>query len=332
MTSLITRRRSLALGLASLAVGAAPRTSSAQGKYPVRPIRLIVPRSAGGPLDIVARQWGEKVRSTLGTVVIENQGSAGGIVGTAAVARAQPDGYTLALSSTSDLVLNPLLQPNLSFDAAKDFAAIAILVHSVGAIVVHADVPVKSLSELVAYAKANPSKLSYGSAGAGTMSNLTGELFKQLAGLPGIVHVPYKGSAPGFHDLVSGHIPMMAFNISDQAIELHKAGKVRILTVASEKRIAPLPDVPTSAEAGYPDFIAQLFLGLFAPASTPAPIIEQISSETQRVMADKDFLEKLAGQGFEPVIGSTPASATKYVRDEIVRWGPVLKAAGMKAS
>ena len=163
---------------------------------------------------------------------------------------------------------------------------------------VNADVPVKSLSELVAYAKANPGKLSYGSAGAGTMSNLTGELFKQLAGLPNIVHIPYKGSNPAFHDLVSGHIPMMVFNISDQAVELHKAGKVRILAVASDKRAAPLPDVPTAAEAGYPAFVAQLFIGLFAPAATPAPIIEQISSETQRVMADKEFLEKLVGQGF----------------------------------
>ncbi len=197
---------------------------------------------------------------------------------------------------------------------------------------VNADVPVKSLSELVAYAKANPGKLSYGSAGAGTMSNLTGELFKQLAGLPNIVHIPYKGSNPAFHDLVSGHIPMMVFNISDQAVELHKAGKVRILAVASDKRAAPLPDVPTAAEAGYPAFVAQLFIGLFAPAATPAPIIEQISSETQRVMADKEFLEKLVGQGFEPVIGSTPASATQYVRDEMARWEPVLKAAGMKAS
>lgn len=332
MTSLITRRRTLALGLASLAAGTASGKVSAQGKYPDRAIRLVVPRAAGGPLDVVGRQWAEQVKSTLGTVVIENQGGGGGIVGTAAVARAQPDGYTLALSSTSDLVLNPLLQPNLPFDAAKDFAAISILVHSVGAIVVHADVPAKNLSELVAHAKANPGKLSYGSAGAGTMSNLTGELFKQLAGVPDIIHVPYKGSAPGFHDLVSGHIPMMAFNISDQAIELHKAGKVRILAVATDRRIGPLPDVPTGAEAGYPAFVAQLFLGLFAPAATPAAIVEQINRETQKAMADKAFQDKLSGQGFEPVIGSTPATATKYVRDEIARWEPVLKAAGMKAS
>ncbi len=331
MQPLITRRHALALGLSSLAAGAGPQALWAQGKYPDRPIRLIVPRAAGGPLDVVARQWAEKVKSSLGTVLIENMGGGGGTIGTAAVARAQPDGHTLALSSTSDLVLNPMLMSNCPFNAATDFAAIAILVHSTGAIVVNSAVPAKSLREFVAYAKANPGKLSYGSAGAGTMSNLTGELFKQLAGVTDIVHIPYKGSSPGLTDLVSGHIPMMALNLSDQAIELHKSGKIRILAVASGQRVAALPEVPTGSEEGYPAFVAQLFLGLFAPAGTPAPIIEQISQTTQQVMGDKAFLERLTDQGLEPVIGSTPATATKYVTDEIARWRPVLSAAGMKA-
>ena len=191
---------------------------------------------------------------------------------------------------------------------------------------VNADVPVKSLSELVAYAKANPGKLSYGSAGAGTMSNLTGELFKQLAGLPNIVHIPYKGSNPAFHDLVSGHIPMMVFNISDQAVELHKAGKVRILAVASDKRAAPLPDVPTAAEAGYPAFVAQLFIGLFAPAATPAPIVARLNSEIGKILRTDAVKERLAAVGLAVAAG-TPADLAEIVRNGIAVRGELVKAA-----
>jgi tripartite-type tricarboxylate transporter receptor subunit TctC len=203
---------------------------------------------------------------------------------------------------------------------------------SVAAIVVNASLPVKTLPELVAYAKANPGKLSYGSAGAGTMANLAGEMFKQLAGLPDIVHVPYKGAAPGLSDLVAGHIPMMAANVSDAAIELHKAGKVRILVATSEQRISAAPDVPTGIELGYPDFIAQLFMGLFAPAATPKPIIGQLAQATQQAMADTDFQAKLTAQAYDPVTDSDPAKAAKYMQEELARWTPVLKASGMKTN
>ncbi|MDB5601983.1 MAG: hypothetical protein JWN71_4027 [Xanthobacteraceae bacterium] len=331
MKNKVDRRQALGLALTSLAAAFAPFPAFGQGKYPDRPIRLIVPRSAGGPLDVVGRQWADRVRPLLGTVVIENVGGGGGTIGTAITARAKPDGYTLVLGSTSDLVLNPVIMPNLGYDPIKDFAPISIMASSVAAIVVHAGLPVKTLQELVAYAKANPGKLSYGSAGGGTMSNLSGELFKQLAGVPDIIHIPYKGSAPGFTDLVAGHIPMMALNISDQAVELHKAGKVRILAVASEQRIGALPDVPTGAEAGYPDFVAQLFMGLFAPADTPKPIIDKLAQVTLQVMADKEFQAKLAAQGFEPVTDSGPAKATQYMKDELVRWTPVMHAAGLTA-
>jgi tripartite-type tricarboxylate transporter receptor subunit TctC len=326
----VDRRVALELMLAALAVGIAPFPAFGQGRYPERPIRLIVPRPAGGVVDIIGRQWAERVRTTLGSVFVENAGGGGGTIGTAAAAHASPDGYTLVIGSTSDLVLNPVIMPHLTYDAAKDFAPISIMAISVGAIMVNASLPVKTLAELVAYAKANPGKLSYGSAGAGTVANFAGELFKQLAGLPDIVHIPYKGAAPGIADLVAGHIPMMAANVSDAAIELHKAGKVRILVAASEQRISAAPDVPTGAEAGYPGLIAQLFLGLFAPAGTPKPIIEQLSKATQQAMADKDFQSKLTAQGYEPVLNSDPAKAAQYMQDERARWTPVLKSSGMK--
>jgi tripartite-type tricarboxylate transporter receptor subunit TctC len=328
----VNRRQALGLTLATLAAGAATFPAFGQNAYPDRPIRLIVPRPAGGVVDIIGRQWADQVRTSLGSVVIENVGGGGGTIGTATAAHAAPDGYTLLIGTTSELVLNPVLMQNLTYDAAKDFTPVSIMAVSVAAIVVNAALPVKTLAELVAYAKANPGKLSYGSAGGGTMANLAGELFKQLAGLPDIVHIPYKGAAPGLADLVAGHIPMMAANVSDAAIELHKAGKVRILAAASEKRITAAPEVPTGAEAGYPGFIAQLFMGLFAPAGTPKPVIDKLSKTTQEAMADKDFQSKLITQGYEPVVDSDPAKAAKYLKEEQARWAPVLKASGMKSN
>lgn len=332
MNDKFDRRVALELVLATLVAGIAPFPALGQRGYPDRPIRLIVPRPAGGVVDIVGRQWAERVRTSLGSVFIENVGGGGGTIGTSAAAHASPDGYTLVIGSTSDLVLNPVIMPNITYDPAKDFAPVSIMAISVGAIIVNASLPVKTLPELVAFAKANPGKLSYGSAGAGTMANLAGEMFKQLAGLPEIVHIPYKGAAPGLADLVAGHIPMVAATISDAAIELHKSGKVRILVAASDQRITAVPDVPTGAEAGYPGFIAQLFMGLFAPAGTPKPIIDRLAKATQEAMTDKDFQSKLTAQGYEPVVNSDPIKTAAYMQEERTRWTPVLKASGMKVN
>jgi tripartite-type tricarboxylate transporter receptor subunit TctC len=327
----MNRRDFLSRLLASAPAAAAfPSWSFAQDRYPERAIRLIVPRSAGGVVDVVARQWAEAVRAPLGAVVIENQGGGGGMIGTATAAHAPADGYTLLLGSTSDLVLNPAIMPQMQYDASRDFAAIAIMAISVAAIIVTPSVPAHTLAELVAYAKANPGKLSYGSAGAGTMSNLAGELFKQLADLPDIVHIPYKGAAGAYPDLMGGQIPMVAGNISAQIIELHRAGKIRILAVTTDKRLAAAPDIPTAAESGYPDLIAQLFLGLFAPAATPPAIIAQLAAVTHDVMADREFQTKLVNSGFEPVLDSGPEKTAQYLKTEAVRWTPILKASGMK--
>jgi tripartite-type tricarboxylate transporter receptor subunit TctC len=197
-------------------------------------------------------------------------------------------------------------------------------------IMVNPSVPAKNLKELVAYAKANPGKLSYGSAGAGTMSNLCGELFKKLAGLPDIVHIPYKGAAPGYTDLIVGTIPIMTSNITGTVLEMHKAGQVRILAVATDHRLSAAPDIETTAEADYPDLTAQLFVGLFAPAGTPRPIIDRLAKVTQEVVVNKNFQGKLQDAGFEQVVDFGPDRTAKYLAQEQVRWVTILKESGLK--
>ena len=328
----MNRRDFLNLSLASATSAFAFAPSAfAQARYPDRPIRLVVPRSAGGVVDVVGRQWAEAVRAPLGTVVVENQGGGGGVIGTANVAHATGDGYTLLMGSTSDLVLNPAIMAQPQYDPIKDFAPVSIMAISVAAIMINPAVPAHTLQEFVAYAKANPGKLSYGSAGVGTMSNLAGELFKQLAGVPDIVHIPYKGASGSYPDLLGGQIPMVAANISGETLQLHRTGKIRMLVAMTDKRLAGAPEIPTAAEAGYPDLIAQLFMGLFAPAGTPPAVVTQIANVTHDVMADKALQQKLIDSGFEPVLDSGPEKTAQYLKAEVTRWTPILKASGMKA-
>ncbi len=323
-------RRSLTLlGLGSLAA-ARLSPAFAQSEYPQRPIRMIVPRSAGGVLDIIGRHWANWATSNLGTVVVENYGGGGGMTGTAMVSHAAGDGYTLLLGSTSDLVLNPTLSTVHLYDPVKDFSSVSGLAVSVVAVMVHPSVPAHNLKELVAYAKANPGKLSYGSAGAGTMSNLCGELFKKVAGVPDIVHVPYKGGSGGTSDLIAGAIPMATLNITGTVLAMHKAGQIRILAVATDRRLSAAPDIPTTAEAGYPDLIAQLFVGLFAPAGTPKPIIERLAKVTQAAAVTKEFQDNLQSAGFDPVVNFGPERTTQYLGEELTRWTPILKQSGLK--
>jgi tripartite-type tricarboxylate transporter receptor subunit TctC len=327
----MNRRDLLGLGLASLSATALTAlAASAQGKYPERPIKLMVAFSAGGVNDVVARQWAERVKTILGSVYVENQGGGGGVIGTSEIARAQPDGYTIGLGSTSTMVLNPMTMAKVPYDAAKDFVPIVIIAVSTTSIVVHESVPVRTLQELIAYAKANPGKLSYGSAGTGTMSNLSGELFKQLTGLNDLVHIPYKGAGPGITDLVSGHIPMMTPNVTGQVLEFHRTGKIRILAVNGAQRLGAAPDIPTAIEQGVPNMIGLLFLGLFAPAATPKPIIDRIVDATHTAMADADFQKVLLAAGLEPVPDSNSEKAKRFMDEEIARWGPVVKASGFK--
>ena len=250
--------------------------------------------SAGGVNDVVGRQWADRMKTLLGTVYVENQGGGTGTIATGEVARAQPDGHTILLGSTSTMVLNPMTMARVPYDAVKDFTPIAILCVSTTSIVVHASVPVRTLEEFVAHAKANPGKLSYGSAGTGTMSNLSGELFKQLSGLRDLVHIPYKGAGPGLADLVSGHIRAMTPNITGQVLELHRAGKIRILAMNAPERLKAAPEIPTAIEQGLPGMIGQLFLGLFVPAATPRAIVDRIGEATRKAMSDDGVSEDLA--------------------------------------
>jgi len=323
------RRHILAL-FAALSATALPLLGLAQGAFPERPIKLVVAFAAGGVNDIVARHWAERMRPLLGTVYVENQGGGTGTIASGEVARSQGDGYTILLGSTSTMVLNPMTMAKVPYDVAKDFVPIGILAVSTTSIVVHASVPVKTLRELIAYAKANPGKLSYGSAGAGTMTNLAGELFKQLTGLSDIVHVPYKGAGPGLSDLVSGHIPMMTPNITAQVLELHRTGKIRILAVNAPERLTATPEIPTAAEEGLPNMVGQLFLGLFAPAGTPRTIVDRIAEATRRAMADQEFQKVLVASGLEAITDSDSEKARAFIDAEIARWGPVVKAAGFK--
>jgi tripartite-type tricarboxylate transporter receptor subunit TctC len=324
------RRDLLALGLASISAHAlAPVQAFTQSSYPDRPIKLLVPFVPGGVVDALGRLWTEKVKAHLGSVYVENQGGAGGVIGAQEVARAATDGYTLLLGNTSTQVLTPAGMAKPPYDAVRDFAPISIIAITATSLVVHPSVPAKTLKELIDYARASPGKLSYGSAGAGTLTNLTGEMFKHLIGVNDIVHVPYKGAGPGIADLVSGHIPLMTPNVTGQLLELHRVGKVRILVVTSPTRLKGAPDIPTAVESGLPDMVAQLFIGLFAPAGTPKLIIDRIAQATTAVMADKDFQSTLVKSGFEPVVDSDPEKARQFISGEAIRWPPILKAAGM---
>jgi len=322
----MNRRGMLASGLSALSVAMATRGFA----YPDRVIKLIVPFSPGGATDVVGRLWAEKMKLVLGTVVTENRGGGGGVTGAAEVARAQPDGHTFLFGNTSTQVLIPAIMPHPPYDPLKDFVGIYILCNTPTSIVVHASVPARNLAELIAYAKTSPGKLSYGSAGAGTLTNLAGELFKQLIGAPDIVHIPYKGAAPGVADLASGHIPMMTPNVGGPLIEFHRAGKVRILAVNAATRIKAAPDIPTAIEAGLPGMIAGNLNGLFAPVGIAQPIIEQIAEATRQMMGDADVQRILVSSGFEPILDSGPEATRQFIAEELARWTPIIKTTGFK--
>ncbi|HLH97542.1 MAG TPA: tripartite tricarboxylate transporter substrate binding protein [Xanthobacteraceae bacterium] len=327
----MNRRELLAAGLGLLPMLIALlRPRLARAAYPEHPIRLIVPFAAGGASDVIGRLWAQKVRGDLGTVVIENKAVGGGALGASEVARAGPDGYTLLFGNTSTQVPLPVLMRNPPYEPLRDFAAIYIMCTAPNVIVVNQAVPARTLRELIAYAKANPGRLSYGSAGTGTLCNLAGELFKQLIDAPDIVHIPYKGSAPGLADLVSGQIPMMTPNIGGPLIDLHRTGKVRILAVAAETRLRAAPDIPTAREAGLPGMIAANFNGLFAPAGVAAATIAQLAGATARLMTEQSFQDLLLASGFEPTASSSPHEAQRLVADGLARWTPIMQKLNLK--
>jgi tripartite-type tricarboxylate transporter receptor subunit TctC len=326
---IMKRRDLLVLGLAA-AIGLWPHGAPAQGKYPERPIRLIVPFAPGGETDLIGRLWAQKAAPHLGgTIVVENKAGAGGSVGTAEVARARPDGYTLLSGQTTTHVINPIAMSKPPYDPLKDFVPIGVVSTTPTSILVHPSVPAKNLQELIALARANPGKYSFGSAGSGTITNLTGELFKLQAGGLNIVHVPYKGGAPAIQDVVAGHIPMATLILSS-ALPHHRSGRVRILAVCNPTRVASAPDIPTAAEAGMPGMQVQVFNAIFAPAGTPQPVINALHQATVNAKSEDGFRRELERAGAEMVADSGPEKAAEFIRSEIARWTPIIRASGFK--
>src|SRR6185503_9960145 len=270
------RRQFLYLTAGVAALPAASCIARAQA-YPSRPIRLVIPFPPGGAYDAVGRPLADKMRPLLGTVVVDNIGGGGASLGAAAVARARPDGYTLLLGGTLPHVNEALLKSQPLYDPVKDLDPIAAVAANVLCIAVHPSVPASTLKELIAYARANPGRLSYGHAGIGSIQHLTGELFKSLTGTPGIVQVPYRGTGPVITDLVGGQIPMGTPGVTGQVLELHKSGRLRILAVTSAKRLAAAPELPTAAELGFPGMIVRGSIGVLAPAGTASAIVERIA-------------------------------------------------------
>ena len=259
------RRKFLQLTAGLAALPAMPGTAWAQA-YPARPIRLVVPFPPGGAFDFVGRPWADRMKPLVGTVVIENIGGGGSSLGAAAVARASPDGYTILLGGTQTHVNEALLKSRPLYDAGKDLDPIASVAANALCIAVHPAVPAQDLNELIAYAKANPGKLSYGHSGVGSIQHLTGELFKSLAGTLDIVQVPYRGTGPVITDLVGGQIPIGTPGVTGQVIEFHRSGKMRVVAVTSPARLNAAPELPTAAELGFAGMTVMGSIGLLAPA------------------------------------------------------------------
>lgn len=301
----------------------------AQG-YPNRPIRLVIPFPPGGAFDAVGRPLAEQLKPRLGVLVVENIGGGGGSLGAAAVARAKPDGYALLLGGTLPHVNEALLKGTPLYDPAKDLDPIVAVAANVLCIAVHPSVPANDLSELAAYAKANPTKLSYGHAGVGSIQHLTGELFKSIAEAPGIVPVPYRGTGPVVTDLIGGQIPMGTPGVTRQILELHQSGKLRILAVTSSQRLVAAPNLPTAAESGYPQLTVRGSIGLLAPAGTPRAIIQQIADATRGIVAEPAWQQLLTDAGIEAVVDSGPEQFKRSLADDVALWSPVVKRLGIK--
>jgi tripartite-type tricarboxylate transporter receptor subunit TctC len=327
MKSLIVRcfLAAIAVLVASVAMAQAP---PAAGGYPSRPVRIIVPFAAGGPTDIFARLIGQKLSDQLGKqFYVENQGGAGGNIGMGAAARAAPDGYTLAVVSSSFLV-NPGLYDKIPYDPGKDFVPITIAAYAPNLLAVNPALPATTVKELVALVRANPGKYNFGHAGVGTTPHLSGEIFRHSLGLD-LVSVPFNGSGPVLQSALGGHTPI-AFVVLSPTVPLIREGKMRALAVLSTTRSGALPEVPSIVEAGYPGIEADTQQCVLAPAGTPREIVDLIYREIVAALKSPDMKERMATLGFVPV-ANTPAEFAALVGPEVARWKQVIREAGIKA-
>jgi tripartite-type tricarboxylate transporter receptor subunit TctC len=307
-------------------VAAMPRAHTAD--YPTRPVNLQVAFTPGGPSDVLSRIIGRKLEQLLGQpFVIENRPGAGGNIAAEAVAHAAPDGYTLLMGNNSILATNAALYKTIGFDPEKDFAPISLIGSQANILVVNPQVPARSMAELIAYAKANPGKVNYGSSGYGAAAHLAGELFKAEARID-IVHVPYKGAAPALQDLVGGHVQMM-FATAASVVQLIHDGQVRALAVTTLKRTTVLPDLATVDELGIKGFDATTWHGLVAPSKTPKDVLATLHRATAAALADAGVKKQLADLGVD-IIGGTPEEFAAYIKSEIPKWTAIVKASGAK--
>ncbi len=304
--------------------------ASAQQNYPNRPLRVVVFLPPGGAADVLARVMAQKLGDALGqTVVVDNRPGSGGVIGTNVVAKAAPDGYTLLHSGITTHGIGPHIYTNLPYDPIKDFAPIVLAGTAPVFMMAHVQVPVKTVSDVVALAKAKPGTVSFGSPGTGSAPHMVGELFKIVTALP-IQHIPYKGSGTGAPALASGEVPIFFDAVAGHQAFI-KSGRVRALAVTSNVRVSAYPEVPTMKEAGFPKVDGTVWYGLQAPAGTPKAIITKLNTESNKVLAMQEVKDRLAAASIETA-GGTPEEFAKFIRSELDRWGPVIKAAGVKVN
>ena len=315
--------------LALLLAGASAAAQAAEPAYPVKPIRMISPYAAGGGSDTLARILGQKLFEAWGQpVVVDNRPGSGGIIGAETVARATPDGYTLFVTPSAVLTINPHIYSKLRYDTFRDFAPITMASNSPYFLVVHPKIPAASIKELIAYAKANPGKMNYSSSGNGSSTHLAGVLFNNMAGIE-IVHIPYKGAAPAIVDLLAGNI-QMRFSSVVPVLPHVRSGRLRGIAISSARRYGPLPDIPTISESGLPGYVVESFYAVVAPAGTPPAIIAKINAEIVRNLKSQEIAVHMANDGAE-AIGSSPAELAKALREDHARWAKPVKDSGARA-
>lgn len=317
-------KRVLTMALLALAAG----STLAQVQYPNRPVRLVVPYPPGGPVDFVARAVAAKLTEHLGQqMVVDNRPGAGTVIASEMIARAVPDGYNLLFGTGGGTFLAPLILPKVPYDPHKDYAPVAMLVISPQVLVTHPGVGATTVKELIAVAKGKPGQLNFASVGTGTSPHLGGELLKSLAGIE-IIHVPYKGTAPAMTDLIAGRVQLMFTSVPTVLAHV-QAGRLRLIGTGGSKRAAAMPDTPPIAET-VPGFELVTWYALFAPAGTPAAIVNRLNAETTKVLKDADIQKRFGDQGLEPTV-MTPQELDRYTRNDSARWARLIKAAGIRA-
>ena len=328
MWKLCTEWRAPVLSCVGIGLAVASGTAGAQGRYPEKPVRIVVSFAAGGPTDTVARIMSAKLTEIMGqTFVVENRAGAGGNTGAAMVAEAPPDGYTLLMATVSTHAINPGLYKKIPYDPVRDFAPIGQVGVTPTVLAVHPSIAVKDVQSLVALLKANPGKYSYGSSGMGSILHLCGEQFKTTGGGLDATHIPYKGSAPMISDLVGGQLTF-GFDALPTVLPQLKAGKIRALGAGMAIRARALPDLPTLQEQGIAGFECYTWNAIFAPARTSPAIVQALNQAIDKAMADPNVIKRLEDAGVDPTPGSTPEKLAEFVKRELAKWAPIIKASG----